>query len=288
MTDNTTPMQPWFAINLHNERAAMDELGALLRARRYWADRDPEIVGQVDAAVKRLFSCGTPSQTAEALGNAFFDEASCDGQPQTTPQDVTVPHAALEHDRQVVTALRQRVADLEALVTARITAPDAVVAKVWELLPKTSISWEDIDTSGSPPLWFYEIMDEALALLPIPAPAPASKTDLEIAKRLAYARHKAAMSSIGHPGDPDAETYWKWLVGNHPGDAVAFLSGLLEARTTPVAQPDDLEIAKRIAWALVWNGNVRFKTHDELWNRLVDLDLTEQYMRAASAARGEG
>lgn len=207
--------------------------------------------------------------------------------PKVTPpapapgaQGVTVPHAALEHDRQGVTALRQQVAELKALVAGRITAPDAVVAKVWECLPKTPLTWEDVDPS-SPPIWLYEIMDEALALLPAPAPqVPAQAVPVDASEAVATPAMCVAASDA-------AMERGITLPASH---AAAVIEAALSA-APPAPAPaitDDLAVAKRIAWALVWNGNVRFKTHDELWNRLVDLDLTEQYMRAARAARGEG
>lgn len=46
------------------------------------------------------------------------------------PQGVTVPHNALEHDREVVTALRQRVAELEAQVAAQAVPRGAVTYRV--------------------------------------------------------------------------------------------------------------------------------------------------------------
>lgn len=54
-----------------------------------------------------------------------------------------------------------------------------------------------------------------------PVPSAAAPDDLAVAKRIAWARHKAIM---GERGDSNAEVYWKFLAENCPREVEAFLA----------------------------------------------------------------
>ncbi len=135
--------------------------------------------------------------------------------------------------------------------------------------------------------WFTEGGDEVAAThwMPVPprpgtlAPtAPATDDYRGETERMLLELAKAIFDAPTMTAGYEILKDWAWQCGF--GVPVAMREGV------PTA-PDDLAVAKRIAWSLLWDAASRFKSIDDMWDRIAQLDLTEQYMRAARAARGE-
>lgn len=253
-----------------------NEARAMLNAGR--ADIPADIIDAL-RRIEQTAATALPVPTIEDLDGASPLP------PAPSAQGVTVPHAALEHDREVVAALRQRVAELEALVAAGKVAPDEYQGVTERALLELTKAIFDAPTMAAG----YEILNDwawqcghgvPVAMREGAPQVPAHAVPVDASKAVVTPAMCVAASDA-------AMVRGIILPASH---AAAVIEAALSA-APPAPAPagtDDLSVAKRIAWAIVEDAGSRYKNPDELWDRIVSRDLTEQYMRAARAARGEG